>query len=105
MITATGRQKDLQRILDNLDHATYTVDGETKTIAFYNTKIENDILNIYLYLNEAVEGNVTNLKVIDKDGDVYISRADSIIKSDLKGVYVAFSYKYEVKHSGDMSRG
>lgn len=97
MITATGRQKDLQLILNSLSHATYTVNGETKTIAFYNTKIENDILHIYLYLNEAVKGNVTNFKVIDKDGDVYIDRADSINKSDLKGVYIAFSYKYEVK--------
>lgn len=104
MITAAGRQKDLQRILDNLDHATYTVNGETNSIAFYNTKIENNILHIYLYLNESIEGNVTNFKIIDKDGEVYIDRADSINKSDLKGVYVAFSYKYEVKEVPNVLR-
>ncbi|MDN4093584.1 hypothetical protein QYF48_12235 [Brevibacillus agri] len=104
MITSTGRQKDLQRILDNLDHATYVLDGNTQIIPFYDTKIENDILHIYLYLDESVKGNITNFKVIDKNGDVYIDRADSINKSDLKGVYVAFSYKYDVKEVPNVLR-
>ncbi|TPG71177.1 hypothetical protein EEL31_23910 [Brevibacillus laterosporus] len=97
MITPVGRKKDLQRIAVNLDYVLCTVDDVQKKVPLHSTKIQNDILHIYVFLDDQINGMITKFEVIDKQGEVYIERIDKINKSDFKGIYVAFSCKYNIR--------
>lgn len=102
-LTQIGLNKQASRFIDSISHAEYTINGATGTIDIFKTSIEGDVVKIFVYFDDSVDGDVGNVKLVDKDGDVVAEAERTFNKPQTKGLYVAFRYKFtemEVEASG-----
>ncbi|WHH58320.1 hypothetical protein [Petroclostridium sp. X23] len=90
MISATGLTKTTNFINDLIARGRYTIGGVVKYIDIYKTEVSGNTITKYLYIANEDAGTITNLKLIDKDGDIYADRPDSISKASNKGILVSF---------------
>lgn len=86
--------KIAQRFVDNLRCALYTMDGSVKQMPIFNADVEDNIVRIYIYFDEEVGGSLTQVELVDKDGDVVAVAEREFIKPQEMGLYVAFKYKF-----------
>ena len=93
-LTATGITKQLTRLKDSLSHATYLLDGQLRQADIFKTDIDQDTIRIFVYLDDTVSGSVSNISLIDKDGDVVALAAREFVKPQSKGLYSVFAYKF-----------
>lgn len=97
-IYESGIQKIGQRLVDSIDHATYTLNGVPKTVPLFRTMVEGGNVRIYVYFDDTVVGDISNVELVDKDGDTVIGAGDKVFtKTTGKGLYVAF--KYQIKET------
>lgn len=95
-IYETGIQKIGQRLVDSIDHATFTLNGEPQTVPPFRMMVEGGNVRIYVYFDDTVVGDISNVELVDKDGDTIIGAGDKVFtKTTGKGLYVAF--KYQIK--------
>ncbi|NPV89827.1 MAG: hypothetical protein HPY50_03505 [Firmicutes bacterium] len=93
-LTATGITKQLTRLKDSLSHATYLLGGQQRQVDIFKTDINQDVIKIFVYLDDTVSGTVSNISLIDKDGDVVALAAREFVKPESKGLYSVFAYKF-----------
>lgn len=93
-LTEIGLRKQAQRFSDSISHASYDNEGAPKTIPIFNNIVENDSVKVYVFFDDAVIGNISNVKLVDKDGDVVAQSDRAFTKPKEKGLYIAFKYKY-----------
>lgn len=102
-LTEVGINKQAQRFVDSLSHAAYEIGGVERTIDIFKTSIVGDTVKVFVYFDDSVDGEIGNVKLVDKDGDV-VAKAESIFnKPRTKGLYIAFKYKFvemEVEENG-----
>ena len=92
-LTDIGIHKIGQRFINSLDHAAYTLDGEQKAIPLFRKTAEGDEIRVYVYFDEDVLGAVSEVKLIDTDGDTVASSGEQVFtKTPGKGLYIAFKY-------------
>ena len=95
-LSGLGIQKIGRRFVDSIDHANYTLNGEPKTVPPFRTMVNGSDVRVYIYFNDTVIGDVANVELVDKDGDIVAKADDRVFtKTPGKGLYVAF--KYNVK--------
>lgn len=70
----------------------YTKDGVVYTTPIFKTSVIGDDINIYLYLDDKVSGNITQAQLIDRDGDVFDTQNLSINKPSINGLLITFTY-------------
>lgn len=88
-----GIQKIGQRFVDSIDHAAYTLNGAPQTVPPFRTISEGGEARVYIYFDDTVVGDVSNVELVDKDGDVVAAADDRVFtKTPGKGLYVAFKY-------------
>jgi len=92
MITQTGLNKVADRIKGLIANGRYTKDGVVGTIALHSTKLEGNILSVYLLFDNAFAGNFTKFELIDIDGAVFADQPDNITKVDTKLLLVTFKF-------------
>lgn len=92
-LTETGIAKIQNLFLTSLSHATYEKDGSTYTIDFLKAAVENGLIRVSIYFNEEYVGQVSNVKLVDVDGDIVAHSTRTFIKPSSKGLYVAFTYR------------
>lgn len=93
-LTEIGLRKQAQRFSDSISHASYENEGVPKTVPIFNNIVEGDSVKIYIFFDDTVIGNVGNVQLVDKDGDVVAFSDRVFAKPREKGLYVAFKYKY-----------
>ena len=93
MITQEGIQEIAQSILDLVDYAEIELDGKTKQLQLYRTSIDKDTLKIFIMLDDTIVGDIKNIKLISKSGNVLLENPQEIIKNATKGLLVVFSIK------------
>lgn len=93
MITQIGIQEIAQSILDLVDYAEIQMKTETKQLQLYRTSIDVDTLKIYLMLDDTIVGDIQNIKLIGKSGNILLENPQEIIKNATKGLLVVFSIK------------
>jgi succinylglutamate desuccinylase len=93
MITTEGIQEIAQSILDLVDHAEVQMKTETKELQLYKTSIDVDTLKVFIMLDDTVVGDIQNIKLIGKSGNVLLENPQEIIKNATKGLLVVFSIK------------
>ena len=54
-----------------------------------------DSAKVYVYFDDTIVGEVSDVQLVDKDGDVVASTDRVFEKPTGKGLYVAFKYKIE----------
>ena len=103
-LTDIGIQKIGRRFVDSVHHANYTLDGELKTVPPFRTIVNDSDVRVYIYFNDTVIGDVSNVELVDTDGDIIATSDDKVFtKTPDKGLYVAFKYnvkEMEVESSG-----
>jgi succinylglutamate desuccinylase len=93
MITQEGIQEIAQSILDLVDYAEVQMKDETKQLQLYKTSIDGDTLKIFIMLDDTVVGDIKNIKLIGKSGNVLLENPQEIIKNATKGLLVVFSIR------------
>lgn len=76
----------------------------SSTIHSIRTMVNGSDVRVYIYFNDTVIGDVANMELVDKDGDVVAKADDRVFtKTPGKGLYVAFQYniKEMEAESGD----
>lgn len=96
-ITAVGIEKIGRRLIDSIDHAAYTLNGEPRTVKPFRLLAEADGVKIYVYFDDTVTGTVGDVQLVDTDGDVIAATDRVFEKPPSKGLYVAFKYKITEK--------
>lgn len=93
-LTQLGINKQAQRFSDSISHATYESDGAPKIIPIFNNIVEGETVKIYVFFDDTIIGNISDVKLVDKDGDVVAESDRAFTKPREKGLYIAFKYKY-----------
>lgn len=105
-LTDIGILKIGKRLVESVHHANYTLDGEPKTVPPFRTITNGPDVRVYIYFDDTVIGDVSNVELVDKDGDVIAASDDKVFtKTQGKGLYVAFKYnikEMEVETSGTL---
>jgi len=95
-LTTTGIEKQAQRHLDSLHHGQFKVNGVLVDNApLYKKERSGDTIRIYLTIGPEYAGNISEIKLIDIDGDAIAQSTEVIAKPDNKGIYVTYKYKYK----------
>ena len=87
-----GIQKIAQRFVDSIDHAAYSLNGQPETAPPFRKLANASSAKVYVYFDDTVVGEVTDVRLVDSDGDVVASTDRTFIKPTGKGLYVAFKY-------------
>lgn len=93
MITPEGIQEIAQSILDLVDYAEVQMKAETKQLQLYRTSINRDTLKIFVMLDDTIVGEIQNIRLIGKSGNVLLENPQDIIKNASRGLLVVFSIK------------
>lgn len=91
-ITTIGHTKMKNWLLNFIKQGRYTMNGTKYVIPVYKTDLTGDVVTIYLYLDDSVNGTITKFELLDQDGDVFDDQPDNIIKPVINGLLVAFKY-------------
>ena len=95
-LTAIGIEKQAQRHLDSLHHGQFKVNGAIVDNAPLYKKVRSgDTIRIYLAIEPEYVGKISEIKIIDNDGDVVVQSQEVIEKPESKGIYVTYKYKYK----------
>lgn len=92
-LTEVGIRKQLERMRDSLDYATYLLGGVKEQVSIYRVEINKDTIKIYVYLDSTVSGTVKNISLVDRDGDVIAIAERQFTKPVTKGIYSVFAYQ------------
>lgn len=92
-LTDIGMQKIGRRFVDSIDHASCTLNGEPQTIPLFRKSADGEDIRIYIYFDDTFLGDVSNVALVDADGDIVASAGDRVFtKTPGKGLYIAFRY-------------
>ena len=93
-LTDLALNKMANNYLDSLSHILYKLDGEEKRLEFFKKKVIGNTVNIYVFFDENYKGNITDIRVIDKDGDVVALDNKVYERTTNKALYVAFKHEF-----------
>ena len=92
-LTSIGIQKIGQRFVDSVDHADYTLNGVPQTAEPFRRFVQGASARVYIYFDDTVIGDVAEVQLVDKDGDIIASAGERVFtKTPGKGLYIAFKY-------------
>jgi hypothetical protein len=104
-LTSIGIQKIGQRFVDSVDHADYTLNGVPQTAEPFRRFVQGASARVYIYFDDTVIGDVAEVQLVDKDGDIIASAGERVFtKTSGKGLYIAFKYnilEVEVESSNE----
>ena len=93
-LTDLGLNKMANAYLDSLSHVLYNLDGEERRLEFFKKKVVGNTVQIYVFFDENYKGNITDIRVIDKDGDVVAVDNKVYERTTEKALYVAFKHEF-----------
>ena len=93
-LTDLALNKMANAYLDSLSHVLYNLDGEERRLEFFKKKVIGNTVNIYVFFDENYKGKITDIRVIDKDGDVVAVDNKVYERTTNKALYVAFKHEF-----------
>ena len=93
-LTDLALNKMANYYLDSLSHVLYNLDGVEKQIDFFKKKVVGNTVQTYVFFDENYKGNITDIRVIDKDGDVVAVDNKVYERTTNKALYVAFKHEF-----------
>ena len=93
-LTDLALNKMANYYLDSLSHVLYNLDGVEKRIDFFKKKVVGNTVQTYVFFDENYKGNITDIRVIDKDGDVVAVDNKVYERTTEKALYVAFKHEF-----------
>lgn len=80
--------------IDSLDKVLYKLDGEEREINFFSKKVVGKTAQAYVFFDENYKGKITDIRVINKDGDVVALDNKVYERTTNKALYVAFKHEF-----------
>ena len=93
-LTDLALNKMANNYLNSLSHVLYKLDGEEKRLEFFKKKVIGNTVNIYVFFDENYKGKITDIRVIDKDGDVVAVDNKIYERTTNKALYIAFQHEF-----------
>lgn len=93
MITEKGKNVIATAIVNLIDHGLVTIGGTEKKIEIYRTTVVDNVLNIFLLLDDTYQGTITKKQLIDKNGNVVMDNSSEIIKDNSRSILIRFKVK------------
>ena len=93
-LTDLALNKMANYYLDNLSHVLYKLDGEEKRLEFFSKKVVGRTVQAYVFFDENYKGKITDIRVIDKDGDIVAVDNKIYERTTNKALYVAFKHEF-----------
>ena len=93
-LTDLALNKMANNYLNSLSHVLYDLDDVEKQIDFFKKKVEGNTVQAYVFFDENYKGKITNIRVIDKDGDVVAVDNKVYERTTEKALYVAFKHEF-----------
>ena len=93
-LTNLALNKMANNYLNSLSHVLYDLDDVEKQIDFIKKKVDGNTVQAYLFFDENYKGKITNIRVIDKDGDVVAVDNKVYERTTEKALYVAFKHEF-----------
>ncbi|WP_437831796.1 hypothetical protein ACQRXC_08810 [Niallia taxi] len=91
-ITTSAHTKLKTYFVNQIKEGRYFIGSTSYKIDIFQIKQSGDQITVYLYLNDSIKGSITKYQLIDVDGAVFDDAPDSITKTEIQGVLVAFRY-------------
>ena len=93
-LTDLALNKMANNYLNSLSHVLYKLDGEEKRLEFFKKKVIGRTVQAYVFFDENYKGKITDIRVIDKDGDVVAVDNKVYERTTEKALYVAFKHEF-----------
>ena len=93
-LTDLALNKMANYYLDSLSHVLYKLDGEEKRLDFFSKKVVGKTVQAYVFFDENYKGKITDIRVIDKDGDIVAVANKVYERTTNKALYVAFKHEF-----------
>ena len=93
-LTDLALNKMANNYLNSLSHVLYDLDDVEKQIDFFKKKVEGNTVQAYVFFDENYKGKITNIRVIDKDGDIVAVDNKVYERTTEKALYVAFKHEF-----------
>ena len=93
-LTDLALNKMANNYLNSLSHVLYDLDDVEKQIDFFKKKVDGNTVQAYVFFDENYKGEITNIRVIDKDGDVVAVDNKVYERTSEKALYVAFKHEF-----------
>ena len=93
-LTDLALNKMANYYLDSLSHVLYNLDGEEKRLDFFSKKVVGKTVQAYVFFDENYKGKITDIRVIDKDGDIVAVDNKVYERTTNKALYVAFKHEF-----------
>ena len=93
-LTDLALNKMANTYLNSLSHVLYDLDDVEKQIDFFKKKVDGNTVQAYVFFDENYKGKITNIRVIDKDGDVVAVDNKVYERTTEKALYVAFKHEF-----------
>ena len=93
-LTDLALNKMAKAYSDSLSHVLYKLDGVEKQIDFFKKKVVGNTAQAYVFFDEYYKGKITDIRVIDKDGDVVALDSKVYERTTNKALYVAFKHEF-----------
>lgn len=90
MLTTQGTDFLQTQIQKGLSHGTALVNGTSVKIPIQKINKKSNILQIFMYIDEAVAGRITQYSLVMKTGHIFMTKTDNIIKDSTRGLLVLF---------------
>ena len=93
-LTDLALNKMANTYLDSLSHVLYKLDGEEKRLEFFSKKVVGRTVQVYIFFDENYKGKITDIRVIDKNGDIVAVDNKVYERTSEKALYVAFKHEF-----------
>ena len=93
-LTDTALIKMANAYIDSLSKVKYKLDGVEREIDFFSKKVVGKTAQVYVFFDENYKGKITDIKVIDKNGDVVAVDNKVYERTTEKALYVAFKHEF-----------
>ncbi len=92
MITNSGKEKIAEFLNGLLGEMVVTIDGADEVLPFTVQELDDDRVKVGATLDETYAGEVSNVRLMDTDSEIFAERAENIDKPAGKVLPLSFTY-------------
>ena len=94
-LTNLGLKKIVTKYINSLSHVEYKLNGVDNTKDFLKIEIVNNTVLAYIFFDESYKGAISDIRVIDVDGDVVAKNENTYERTVEKALYLVFKHEFK----------
>ena len=93
-LTDLALNKMANNYLSSLSHVLYKLNGAEAQTYFQRIELNENTVISYIVFGDSSLGTISNIRVIDKDGDIVAQDPKVYERVSAKALYVAFKHEF-----------